>query len=101
MPPLAPEVALVATIVQIVVSSSHSRLVKVTPMGIRGDLSQRYVPEFELLVYTHLLFQCHLTNAQGEQCKFIHFAPGSSKSPSASPPSMSTPALPPIPLTLP
>ncbi|KAF8953929.1 hypothetical protein BDZ97DRAFT_1603433, partial [Flammula alnicola] len=48
-----------------------------------------------------LVATCHLTNAQGEQCKFIRFAPGGSKSPSASPPSMSTPAFPPTPLALP
>ncbi|KAF8797811.1 hypothetical protein BYT27DRAFT_7124718 [Phlegmacium glaucopus] len=47
-----------------------------------------------------LVATCHLTNAQGEQCKFIRFASGGSKSPSMSPPSMSTLTFPPTPLAL-
>ncbi|EDR15933.1 uncharacterized protein LACBIDRAFT_321019 [Laccaria bicolor S238N-H82] len=46
----------------------------------------------------HLIATCHLANEQGEPCQFFHWAPGSSKSPSASPPTLATPTLPSIPV---
>ena len=42
--------------------------------------------------------KCHLANEQGEPCQFFRWAPGSSKSPSASPPTLATPTLPSIPV---
>ena len=45
---------------------------------------------------TDIPFKCHFTNEHSESCKFFHWAPGSTKSPSMSPPTLSTPTLPPI-----
>ena len=42
--------------------------------------------------------KCHLANEQGKPCQFFRWAPGSSKSPSASPPTLATPTLPSIPV---
>ncbi|KAF8955183.1 hypothetical protein BDZ97DRAFT_1765260 [Flammula alnicola] len=47
----------------------------------------------------HLIVMCHLVNEQGKPCQFFRWAPGSSKSPSASPPPSSTSTLPPAPIT--
>ena len=45
---------------------------------------------------TDIPFKCHFTNEHSESCKFFHWAPGSTKSPSVSQPTLSTPTLPPI-----
>lgn len=43
-----------------------------------------------------LMATCHFTNEHGESCNFFRWAPGSTKSPSASPSTLSASTLPPI-----